>query len=211
MTRMRGKSAGSGEQIYLATATIVAGLVPVLQLAQDISLQAMNAKALANRAGEQARVFNPITDLMDQLARESLNLVQAINGEARATSREAQQLMRARMLRGRLNRVADRARESRHVASLGPLIARTDDELAAAEARIRKHLHALLRLTEEIDRSMRAARVVSGTSRIEAVNISGFEDSFRSLSATLDEAAVSIHDRVTACRTQLHSALAAVG
>lgn len=208
---MRGKAAGSGEQVYLATATIVAGLVPVLQLAQDISLQAMNAKALANRAGEQARVFNPITDLMDQLARESLNLVQAINGEARATSREAQQLMRARMLRARLHRVADRARASRHFTSLAPLIVRTDDELAAAEARIRKHLHALLRLTEEIDRSMRAARVVSGTSRIEAVNITGFEDSFRSLSATLDEAAVAIHDRVNACRVQLKAALAAVG
>ncbi|MEQ1671832.1 MAG: AAA family ATPase, partial [Hyphomicrobium sp.] len=59
---------------------IIGGKIPViLSIAKEISLAAANAKAIAYRAGDKAKGFQPITDFIGDLAKETIERVATIN------------------------------------------------------------------------------------------------------------------------------------
>jgi hypothetical protein len=60
---------------FVAVASIAAELSAVMHVAKEISLAAANAKAIAFRAGEKAKGFQPITDFINELAKETIELV----------------------------------------------------------------------------------------------------------------------------------------
>ena len=49
---------------FVAVASIATELSAVMDVAKEISLAAANAKAIAFRAGEKAKGFQPITDFI---------------------------------------------------------------------------------------------------------------------------------------------------
>jgi hypothetical protein len=67
---------------FVAVASIAAELSAVMHVAKEISLAAANAKAIAFRAGEKAKGFQPITDFINELAKETIELVNDINEHA---------------------------------------------------------------------------------------------------------------------------------
>ena len=64
---------------FIAVATITSELSAVVVIAKEISLAAANAKAIAFRAGDKAKGFQPITDFISDLAKETIERVSAIN------------------------------------------------------------------------------------------------------------------------------------
>ncbi|MCX7101817.1 MAG: chemotaxis protein, partial [Methylobacter sp.] len=64
---------------FIAVASITSELSAVMVVAKEISLAAANAKAIAFRAGDKAKGFQPITDFINELAKETIELVTNIN------------------------------------------------------------------------------------------------------------------------------------
>jgi ODP family beta lactamase len=60
----------------------VASNAAVMNVAKDISLAAANAKAIAFRAGEKAKGFQPITDFINELTKDAIQVVVIINQKA---------------------------------------------------------------------------------------------------------------------------------
>ncbi len=67
---------------FVAIASIAADLSVIMEVAEEISLAAANAKAIAFRAGEKAKGFQPITDFINELAKNTITLVDEINQQA---------------------------------------------------------------------------------------------------------------------------------
>jgi len=67
---------------FIAVASITSELSAVMVVAKEISLAAANAKAIAFRAGDKAKGFQPITDFINELAKETIELVTKINVHA---------------------------------------------------------------------------------------------------------------------------------
>jgi len=64
---------------FIAVASITSELSAVVVIAKEISLAAANAKAIAFRAGDKAKGYQPITDFINELAKETINRVATIN------------------------------------------------------------------------------------------------------------------------------------
>ena len=91
------KNANTFERPFFVSAATVAGnLVSVMDIAKEISLAAKNANAIAERAGEKASGFRPITDYINEMGHETISLVDAINHKALEVSRIAVDELRAK-------------------------------------------------------------------------------------------------------------------
>ncbi len=73
---------GQSKSQFVAVASIAAELSAVMNVAKDISLAAANAKAIAFRAGEKVKGFQPITDFINDLTKDAIQVVVIINQKA---------------------------------------------------------------------------------------------------------------------------------
>lgn len=190
---------------FVAVASIAAELSAVMQVAKEISLAAANAKAIAFRAGEQAKGFQPITDFINELAKETIELVTGINlqavdlyqltvNEYRATE-TYNILTRVQLDVNRTNAVY----KDSVVQSLG--IAKAD--MMAQRQEFSKHVVELLDQLQEVMHPARAARVIAANSRIEASQAGEYLQSLQAVAESVDTAAQIIHDNVQRCRSAL--------
>lgn len=192
---------GECKDLFALTAAVVARLEGVRRIANDISLAAANAKAVAARAGNHAAGFVPITDFVDEMGRETRKLVDRVNGDARRMVRgmlaeqrldDAHRRLRAGMAQlrepsGYLDNVAQQLEHERTVAREA-----TAHELLS--------VNDLLGL---INDTARAARIVSTRSRVEATIAGEYQDSLESVADTVDNAAEHIREAVLTCRALL--------
>ncbi|MEQ8233440.1 MAG: hypothetical protein RLW61_19740 [Gammaproteobacteria bacterium] len=195
-------TSATGEQDFFArTATVVGQLEGVRQIANRITLAAANAKAVAARAGSRAAGFLPITDFIDEMGRETRQLVARVNQDAQRMVRDVLAEKRladslARMQRG-ITRLETR---SAHLDS----VAR---ELVADHARARettaRQLAGLGELLQTINDHARAARMMSTRARVEATIAGDYQASLESVADTVDEAAERIREVVMKCRALL--------
>lgn len=188
---------------FVAVASIAAELSAVMEVAKEISLAAANAKAIAFRAGEKAKGFQPITDFINELAKETIELVNKIN-------EHALQLYRLTVNEHRVSEAAILF-EQVAVDAEGLLYA---DSLAEPlkKAQLRRHqcrrqfeLHVTELLTQLVDvmHPARAARVIAANSRIEASQAGEYLQSLQAVAESVDHAAQIIHEKVHKCRSAL--------
>jgi hypothetical protein len=79
----------NSSDIAVQTAEVAATLKSVQRTAWGITLVSINAKILTAQAGQQAAGFGPITDYISENARNSMDLVKAINKESLNVSRSS--------------------------------------------------------------------------------------------------------------------------
>lgn len=195
-------TSATGEQDFFArTATVVGQLEGVRQIANRITLAAANAKAVAARAGSRAAGFLPITDFIDEMGRETRQLVARVNQDAQRMVRDVLAEKRladslARMQRG-ITRLETRSAHLDCVAR----------ELVADHARARettaRQLAGLGELLQTINDHARAARMMSTRARVEATIAGDYQASLESVADTVDEAAERIREVVMKCRALL--------
>lgn len=151
--------------------TVAAQLSAVLSEARNISLEAMNARALVARAGDNVRTFRPITDYMIELASDTIRLVQEINHEALKLSRVALKRLDVAEAKRRFQHAQRLAQGASYLADMRPLVHQARQDELQQQRQLKHHLRQLTELLDEIELRMLAAHVVAATSRQEAATV----------------------------------------
>ena len=193
------------EQAFFVSSAVVAGrLLTVMQIAKEISLAAKNAKAIAERAGEKANSFKPITDFIDEMGRETIQLVEEINEQALSVSRSAVEELRCSEASDRFAEAAKLLGEHQRAASLHDQVEHIRQDALSQQKEVRKQAQALLDLLERIWSCMRASGVISTRSRVEAVSADEYQDSLNVVAETIEKASERIKDIIRECENNIH-------
>ena len=188
---------------FVAVASIAAELSAVMDVAKEISLAAANAKAIAFRAGEKAKGFQPITDFINELAKETIELVNNINEHALKLYRLTVKEHRVSEACQRFEKVAVMSMDAIYADSLKPSLEQARQRRLECRRLFSRHVGDLLDQLAEVMHPARAARVIAANSRIEASQAGEYLQSLQAVAESVDHAAQIIHDKVHKCRSAL--------
>jgi hypothetical protein len=179
----------------------------VRRIASELSLAAVNAKVISVRAGTQAAGFRPITDFIDEAARATEKLGNALEAGTLAVSRSAVSERRAADALRRLRRAA--AGASRDETSLEAVIDRCDAARTAISKSMTRSIRTLDGLLDQISAHMMCISVITVQSRIEARQAGTYRPNLEAIAASMSSAAEQVTAIVQQSRLDLRDALAA--
>ncbi len=188
---------------FVVVASIATELSDVMVVAKEISLAAANAKAIAYRAGEKARGFQPITDFINELARETIELVNQINEQASALYETTVKEYRYEQANKQFKTVSALSCEAVYKDSLVPIAAQLEEELEEMRYQFKNQVDQLLDQLSELMHPARAARVIAANSRIEASQAGEFLQSLLTVAESVDKAAELMYTNVQRCRSSM--------
>ncbi|MEI7796918.1 MAG: chemotaxis protein [Methylococcaceae bacterium] len=188
---------------FIAVASITSELSAVMVVAKEISLAAANAKAIAFRAGDKAKGFQPITDFINELAKETIELVTNINVYALLLYRLTVNEYRRTAAYNRFEQVAKLAVGARYADSMQEPISTARTIMQDCQRQFKRDVTQLLGQLEAVMHHARAARVIAANSRIEASQAGEYLQSLQAVAESVDKAAHTIHDNVQRCRIAL--------
>ena len=188
---------------FVAVASIAAELSAVMEVAKEISLAAANAKAIAFRAGEKARGFQPITDFINELAKETIELVNSINEHALHLYQLTVNDYRMSEAYNNFEKVARLAENAPYRESLDQSKTAAQQRMLDGQRKFKLHVVQLLDQLADVMHPARAARVIAANSRIEASQAGEYLQSLQAVAESVDHAAQIIHDNVQRCRSAL--------
>ena len=188
---------------FVAVASIAAEVSAVMEVAKDISLAAANAKAIAFRAGEKAKGFQPITDFINELAKDTIELVNTININALQLYQLTVNEYRKNEVYQNISKATDLADGARHEESLTKQTMLAKQRMLQCRKDFNVHVSELLDQLAEVMHPARAARVIAANSRIEASQAGEYLQSLQAVAESVDNAAQVIHDKVHRCRSAL--------
>ncbi len=192
------------EELFAQTARIVSYLEGVRRTANEITLSAANAKAVAARAGSKAAGFIPITNFVDEMGRETRHLVERVNRDAQLTVREALAELYLRDSLERLQRgCAGLAEPGAHLTAISRNMT---TDLKAASDRTNRQLVQLREVLSQINDHARTASMMSTRARVEATVAEEYQHSLESVADTVEAAATRIREVVLRCRSMLDAA-----
>ena len=197
MTRDQTKSQ------FVAVASIAAELSAVMDVAKEISLAAANAKAIAFRAGEKAKGFQPITDFINELAKDTIELVTAINEHALSLYQLTVNEYRMTDAYDKFASVELLAEGAAYKESLQQPLNNCQQNMLDCRRDFKVNVTQLLDQLNEVMRPARAARVIAANSRIEASQAGEYLQSLQAVAESVDNAAQVIHENVQRCRSAL--------
>ena len=174
-----------------------------MQVAKEISLAAANAKAIAFRAGEKARGFQPITDFINELAKETIEKVNAINEHALLLYQLTVNEHRTAVACRKFEEAAALALGARYRDSLNHPAELASRRMQDCRKQFNRDVAQLLEQLQEVMHPARAARVIAANSRIEASQAGEYLQSLQAVAESVDNAAQIIHDNVQRCRSAL--------
>jgi hypothetical protein len=188
---------------FVAVASIAAELSAVMDVAKEISLAAANAKAIAFRAGEKAKGFQPITDFINELAKDTIELVNDINEHALQLYRLTVREHRVSEACRRFEKVAAAAVKAPYAESLSNSLQHARQLRHDARREFSQHVSELLAQLADVMHPARAARVIAANSRIEASQAGEYLQSLQAVAESVDHAAQIINEKVNKCRSAL--------
>lgn len=188
---------------FVAVASITSELSAVMVVAKEISLAAANAKAIAFRAGDKAKGFQPITDFINELAKETIELVTSINSSALSLYRLTVNEYRRTMAYNKFERVAKMAEGAAYGPSMQQSLDNAKMSMEHCQRQFKRDVKQLLDQLEAVMHHARAARVIAANSRIEASQAGEYLQSLQAVAESVDKAAHTIHDNVQRCRIAL--------
>lgn len=188
---------------FVAVASIAAELSAVMDVAKEISLAAANAKAIAFRAGEKAKGFQPITDFINELAKETIGLVNDINTHASLLYQLTVDEYRTSGAYHKFEQVHKATADAPYGDSLQQPLENVQHKMHECRKDFNLHVAQLLDQLGEVMHPARAARVIAANSRIEASQAGEYLQSLQAVAESVDHAAQIIHDKVQKCRSAL--------
>ncbi|MGD0960323.1 MAG: chemotaxis protein [Methylomonas sp.] len=189
---------------FVAVASIAAELSAVMEVAKEISLAAANAKAIAFRAGEKAKGFQPITDFINDLAKETITLVNSINDHALLLYRLTVDEHCSAMACRQFEKIAELAKSAPYADSLQIPLKNAQSRMSSSKREFVKHVNELLEQLADVMHPARAARVIAANSRIEASQAGEYLQSLQAVAESVDHAAQIINVKVNRCRSALN-------
>jgi len=197
----------SNENILITAATVTAELSKVKKIAKEMSIAVMNAKAISHRAGEAALGFRPITDFIDEMAQEVMQLVIKISKEAFQLSRMAVERTHLMKTEEQYRRVLSAAKDAQNIDSLKPALKKIHQLYLNCQETLQKDIIHLDQLLDDIQSSTKGSQVLSTTSRVEASRARGFSASLEVVAENLERATDKIRNHVKSSHDKLDSVL----
>lgn len=188
---------------FIAVASITSELSAVMVVAKEISLAAANAKAIAFRAGDKAKGFQPITDFINELAKETIELVTNINIYALVLYRLTVKEFQKTIAYNKFELAAKLANDAPYAKSMQDPVASARLSMQDCQRQFKRDVSQLLGQLEAVMHHARAARVIAANSRIEASQAGEYLQSLQAVAESVDKAAHTIHDNVQRCRIAL--------
>lgn len=188
---------------FVAVASIAAELSAVMDVAKEISLAAANAKAIAFRAGEKAKGFQPITDFINELAKDTIELVSEINEHAFLLYQLTVNEYKMTDAYVKFKMVAGMAKGASYEDSLEQPLIQAEHNMQECRRNFISNVTQLLTQLDEVMHPARAARVIAANSRIEASQAGEYLQSLQAVAESVDNAAQVIHENVQRCRSAL--------
>ncbi len=205
MARIKDERLAEGE-VLVSVTVIAAELSEVMKIAKEISIGAKNAKAIAARAGDKARGFQPITNFIDDMARHTLTMVRQIDQEALSVSRICSQEIRTNDAKRRMHDVIRRVEHPSLLKSFQGVVTDIDARLIALRREFDKRLDHLAELLDSINSDMRAATAISSSCRVEASRAEEFREGLGVVADNLEQAVEVIKKHVKECSSRLQHA-----
>jgi len=181
----------------IAAATITAELGEVRSIAKSMSLGVMNAKAISLRAGESARGFKPVTDFIDEMARDVMKLIVHISREAHQLSQTSVKRNHLQNSMRRFYEVVRQDNTPKYIESLNPILAKIEKEQQYHDRQFMLIASKLENLLEDILLCTRGAHVVATSSRVEASHTQEFRVSLEVVADDTQHATEQIRSHVT--------------
>ncbi len=194
---------GQVKSQFVAVASIAAELSAVMGVAKEISLAAANAKAIAFRAGEKAKGFQPITDFINELAKDTIELVDGINEHALSLYQLTINEYRATDAYNKFEMVVAQSKNASFAESLEQPLLLVQQNRAECRRDFKMSVEQLQEQLAEVMHPARAARVIAANSRIEASQAGEYLQSLQAVAESVDNAAQIIHDNVQRCQSAL--------
>lgn len=191
----------------VCAAAVAAELDRASQVARQLSLTAKNARVVVMRAGNRAASLKVISDFFDDLASKTIALAKNINVVAIDISRLAVSGWRDSMLISQLHRSAELANQWGVDVSLNTYTAQLEMKHEELVSVFHKKLNKLASELSEIQRLMRAANVISVTSRLEATQTGEFEGILVEMANTIQSQSDQIKLHVSRSQQILESTL----
>jgi methyl-accepting chemotaxis protein len=188
---------------FIAVASITSELSAVMVVAKEISLAAANAKAIAFRAGDKAKGFQPITDFINELAKETIELVTNINIYALVLYRLTVDEFQKTIAYNKFELAAKMAENAEYAKTMQGPLDNAKLSMQDCQRQFKRDVSQLLGQLEAVMHHARAARVIAANSRIEASQAGEYLQSLQAVAESVDKAAHTIHDNVQRCRIAL--------
>jgi methyl-accepting chemotaxis protein len=188
---------------FVAVASITSELTAVMVVAKENSLAAANAKAIAFRAGDKAKGFQPITDFINELAKETIELVTNINVSALLLYRVTVNEYRRTSAYNKFQLAAKLADNAVYAKSMQMPVNNAKLRMEECQRQFKRDVALLLGQLETVMHHARAARVIAANSRIEASQAGEYLQNLQAVAESVDKAAHTIHDNVQRCRMAL--------
>lgn len=178
---------------FVNAAIIAAHLDKATKVAQQLSLTASNARAVALRAGEGAAGFRPLTDFIDKLANVTIKSSSLINIFATNLSKTAANKFRADNAVAKFNYVVKVNKNDTYIESLSPSLKRTVGNQRELFVYYHKQLLNLRLALEDLNGELRTAVILATLSRVEASQAKPeYRDSLNSVADNVESAASKI-------------------
>ncbi len=200
-------SSNKNENILITAATVTAELSNVRKIAKEMSIAVMNAKAISHRAGEAALGFRPITDFIDEMAQDVMQLVIKISKEAFQLSQMAVERTHLMNTEKQYSRVLVNGKDARYIDSLKPALDKIHQQYLVYQETLQKNIVRLTLLLDEIQYSTKGSQVLSTTSRVEASRARNFSASLEVVAENLEHATDKIRSHVKSSRNKLDNVL----
>jgi len=181
-------TSSNNENILITAATVTAELSKVKKIAKEMSIAVMNAKAISHRAGEAALGFRPITDFIDEMAQDVMQLVIKISKEAFHLSQMSIERTHIINTETKYKLILKNAKDAAHVDSLKPAIKKIQQQRFNYQETLQKNIINLTLLLDEIQNSTKGSQVLSTTSRVEASSADTFRASLEVVADNLEQA-----------------------
>lgn len=187
----------TGRDVHFFTTALEIAVIlkAALTQAEEISLEAMNAKSIVARAGEGARAIQPIADHAEELADSIIRLVNQINSKSLEITRSSLAEFMEEVTVNYCQRAQILGRDAKFIDSLGPVTARADRRLVELHRKVEDHARSLSRLLDEIESILLAASIVTSKFRLEVgVSGSGYRANFEALVDKFERAVMNIRN-----------------
>ncbi len=184
---------------FIAVATITSELSAVVVIAKEISLAAANAKAIAFRAGDKAKGFQPITDFIGDLAKETIERVAAINELAIVLYKVTVNEFRVAVSYNKFDEVTKISGSAMYADSMQKPLDKTKIIMQDYNRQFKRDVTLLLGQLEAVMHHAQTARVIATYSRIEASQAGEYLQSLQAVAESVDKAAYTIHENVQSC------------
>ncbi|MGH1373299.1 MAG: hypothetical protein ACRBBW_14755 [Cellvibrionaceae bacterium] len=160
---------------FVIAAEIAARLYRATRVAEQLSLTAKNAHAVSARAGQQATGFRAITSFIEDLAMTTISQASLISQHAVEVAMLATNRERTIQALNHFASIEQRAADALYIDSIKEPSNTARQTLMDLEHDFRDKLMNLELQLDEIQQQIRAASIISSTSKVEASQAGKFK------------------------------------